>query len=208
MRPPHGSVVVDKGFWDERYSTSELVWTDQPNEFLVRETEGLTPGTALDLACGEGRNSIWLAEQGWSATGVDFSCVGLEKAKAFATQRGVSVAFEQRDATSWAPEHRYDLVALLYLQLPAQERRDALLRATDAVAEGGTLLVVAHDRENLEHGFGGPQSAEVLYSVQEVVEIAREAGLEIVTAEQARRSVATPDGEREAIDTVVRAWRP
>jgi SAM-dependent methyltransferase len=199
---------MDQQFWDERYSTSELVWTDRPNEFLVRETASLAPGTALDLACGEGRNAIWLAEQGWSVIGADFSSVGLEKANALAAQRGVSVAFEQHDATTWAPDGRFGLVAVFYLQLPLIERRDALLHATAAVAEGGTLLVVAHDRENLEHGVGGPQSPEVLYSVEEVVAIARDQGLEIVTAERVRRSVVTPDGDRKAIDTVVRAERP
>ena len=199
---------MDEQFWDERYSTDGLVWTDQANEYLVRETESLSPGTALDLACGEGRNAIWLAEHGWSVTGVDFSLVGLEKAEAFAAQRDVSVAFERHDATRWAPEQRYGLVAVFYLQLPPDERRSALLHATAAVAEGGTLLVVAHDRDNLEHGFGGPQSAEVLYSVEEVAALVKEAGLEIVTAEQAHRTVSTSDGKRVAIDTVVRANRP
>lgn len=199
---------MDQQAWDERYSTSELVWTDRPNEFLLRETASLAPGTALDLACGEGRNAIWLAEQGWSVVGVDFSSIGLQKANAFAAQRGVSVAFEQHDATTWIPDCQFGLVALFYLQLPPLERRDALLNATAAVAEGGTLLVVAHDEENLEHGVGGPQAPEVLYSVEEVVAIARDRGLEIITAERARRSVITPDGQREAIDTVVRAERP
>ena len=199
---------MDERFWDERYTTDDLVWTDRPNEFLVRETMSLPPGTALDLACGEGRNAIWLAEQGWSVVGADFSSVGLEKAKAFADQRGVWVAFEQHDATIWVPRQRYGLVAVFYLQLPPEERRSALLHAIAAVADGGSLLVVAHDRDNLERGFGGPQSAEVLYSVDEVVNLAEKAGFEIVTAEQARRIVSTPSGERVAIDTVVRAHRP
>jgi 2-polyprenyl-3-methyl-5-hydroxy-6-metoxy-1,4-benzoquinol methylase len=199
---------MDEEFWDERYSTSELIWTGLPNLFLVRETQGLDPSTALDLACGEGRNAVWLAEQGWSVTGADFSSVGLEKARALAAQRAVHIDFEQHDATSWEPDERFGLVVVLYLQLPLPQRREALLRAAGAVAAGGSLLVVAHDRENLEHGIGGPQSPEVLYSVNDVVEIAELSGLEIVTAEQARRAIAAPGGDREAIDTVVRARRP
>ena len=81
---------MDSREWDERYSGDELVWTSTPNQFLVAETVGLPAGQAVDLACGEGRNSIWLAEQGWEVTGVDFSPVGLAKAKRFADLWGVS----------------------------------------------------------------------------------------------------------------------
>jgi SAM-dependent methyltransferase len=199
---------MDERFWDERYSTSDLIWTAQPNVFLVRETADLSPGTVLDLACGEGRNAVWLAEHGWDATGVDYSSVGLKKAAALAEQREVDVAFERHDATTWMPERSFDLVAVLYLQLPPLERREAIGRALGAMPHGGSLLVVAHDRDNLEHGIGGPRSPEVVYSVDEVVEQASAAGFEIVTAEQARRMVTTPDGERDAIDTVARARCP
>lgn len=66
--------------WDERYTASELVWGAEPNRWVVRELAGLTPGRALDLAAGEGRNSIWLARQGWRVTGLDFSAAGLRRA--------------------------------------------------------------------------------------------------------------------------------
>ena len=71
---------VDREDWNSRYQGDELLWTERPNRFLVAEAEGLEPGRALDLACGEGRNAIWLAEQGWRATGVDFSQAAIEKA--------------------------------------------------------------------------------------------------------------------------------
>jgi SAM-dependent methyltransferase len=198
---------MDEKFWNERYSGTELIWTDRPNMFLVRETQDLSPGTVVDLACGEGRNAIWLAEQGWTATGIDFSAVGLEKGKALAVQRGVSVAFEQHDATTWKSDQKFDLVAMFYLQLPPPQRRTALEGGLSAVGEGGTFLLVAHDADNLEHGVGGPQDPETLYSVEEVVRAAEGAGFEIVTAEQARRPVQTQQGERDAIDTIVRAVR-
>jgi SAM-dependent methyltransferase len=198
---------MDEQAWDERYSGSELIWTAKPNMFLVREIEGLEPGTALDLACGEGRNSIWLAEHGWQVTGADFSAKGLEKGRALAAQRNVDVAFEQHDATTWEPTRSFDLVAVFYLQLPQPERTHALKNALAAVANGGTFLLVAHDMDNLERGHGGPPTSDVLYRVQEVVEMATEAGFVIETAEQAERPVATADGEQTAIDTVVRARR-
>jgi SAM-dependent methyltransferase len=198
---------MDARDWDDRYAARELIWTDRPNEFLVRETEHLTPTTALDLACGEGRNSIWLAEHGWSVTGADFSAVALSKARQFADERDVEVSFEQHDAVTWEPSIKFGLVAVLYLQLPSVQRATMLQHAIDAVADAGTFLVVAHDLENLTHGVGGPPSSDVLYRVAEVVELVTMAGFTVITAEQARREVATPEGSAEAIDTVVRAQR-
>ena len=85
MRP------VNRDDWNRRYEGAELVWTARPNRFLVAEAAGLVPGRALDLACGEGRNAVWLAEQGWQATGVDFSGVALGKAQLLAESRSVQV---------------------------------------------------------------------------------------------------------------------
>src|ERR1017187_9581599 len=89
--------------WDERYSGDELVWTSTPNQFLVAEAVGLRPGRAVDLACGEGRNSIWLAEQGWEVTGVDFSPVGLAKGRRLAELRNVEVAWAESAVDEWKP---------------------------------------------------------------------------------------------------------
>ena len=151
---------MDRHDWDERYQGESLVWSAEPNRFLVAELEGLTPGRALDVACGEGRNAIWLAEQGWTVTGVDFSEVGLDKARRLAAARGVSVTWELADVTDYAPvrEH-FDLVIVLYLHLTEGPRRVVFSRAAAAVAPGGTLLVVGHDSTNPEVGWGGPRRA-------------------------------------------------
>ena len=192
--------------WDERYSGDELVWTSTPNQFLVAEGVGLSAGRAVDLACGEGRNSIWLAEQGWEVTGVDFSPVGLKKAKRLADLWGVEVTWVESAVEDWTPPpNGYDLVAMLYLQLPQAARSAALSAAASAVAPGGTLLVVAHDVDNLTRGYGGPPNPDVLYRVSDVTEAAVEKGLTVERAKQAIRVVDTDDGPREAIDTVVRA---
>ncbi len=82
---------MEREEWDERYASHELLWHAEPNRFVVEEVGDLAPGTALDLACGEGRNAVWLAEQGWRATGVDFSAVALAKGRRMAEQRGVTV---------------------------------------------------------------------------------------------------------------------
>ena len=194
--------------WDQRYSGEGLVWTGSPNQFLVAEAVGLQAGRAVDLACGEGRNSIWLAEQGWEVTGVDFSPVGLAKAKGFADHRGVEATWVESAVEDWTPPPEgFDLVVVCYLQLPQPNRSEALAAAASAVAPGGTLLVIAHDIDNLARGYGGPPNPDVLYQVGDVTEAARHSGLTIERAEQAIRVVDTDDGPREAIDTVVRAKR-
>jgi SAM-dependent methyltransferase len=201
--------TVSSHQWDERYSGDELVWTCTPNQFLLAEVLGLRPGRAVDIACGEGRNSIWLAEHVWEVTGVDFSPVGLAKAKRLADLWGVTVTWIESAVEDWSPfQGGYDLVAMLYLQLPQPVRSAALGAAASAVAPGGTFILVAHDLENLTHGYGGPQDPDVLYRVSEVTEAAVNAGLSVERAEQAVRVVDTDEGPREAIDAVVRACRP
>jgi len=193
--------------WDERYAVDELVWTAEPNRFLVAEVEGLTPGRALDLACGEGRNAVWLAERGWAVTGVDFSTVGLDKARRLADARHVAVQWERADLTDYQPPAAgFELVIVMYLHLAEASRRIAFRRAAGAVAPGGTLLVVGHDITNPNEGWGGPKDTTVLYGPDDVV--ADVEGLDIVKAERVRRPVRTDDGERTAIDMLVRAIRP
>jgi SAM-dependent methyltransferase len=169
----------------------------------------LPPGRAVDLACGEGRNAVWLAEQGWEVTGVDFSPVGLAKAQRFAALWNVEATWVESAVEEWRPPPEgFDLVAVLYLQLPQPERSTALEVAASAVAPGGTFLVVAHDQENLIRGFGGPPNAEVLYNVVDVTEAAVGVGLTVERAEKVVRVVDTETGPRDAIDTLVRAKRP
>jgi SAM-dependent methyltransferase len=204
---------VDAAAWDARYATTELVWSVGPNAFVVDEVTGLRPGRALDLAGGEGRNALWLAEQGWDAELVEFSTVALDKAQHIARERGITVRTTLADVTDassgsaasgLAPA---DLVLVCYLQLPSAPLAVALRRAASLVAPGGTLLVIAHERDNLEHGHGGPPDAAYLPTVGDVLAAIDGEGLEVERAEQVRRPVDTPEGPREAIDLLVRARR-
>ena len=197
---------MDAADWDERYAGRELVWTDRANEFLVEFTRSLSPGRSLDLAGGEGRSSVWLAERGWDATCVDFSPVGLDKAANLAAARGVTVTTIEADATSWRCEDQFDLVVMLYLQLPEPGRTRALEAAVASVAPGGTLVVVAHDIENVTSGHGGPQDPSVCYQPDDVTMVLGD--LETIEAGRRIRVVSTPEGPAEAIDTVVVARRP
>ncbi|MGA7910688.1 MAG: class I SAM-dependent methyltransferase, partial [Candidatus Dormiibacterota bacterium] len=106
--------------WDQRYATTDLIWGAGPNRFLVAEVDGLSPGRALDLGCGEGRNAIWLAQRGWQVSGVDFSEAGLDKARHLAVERGVEVTWVRADLLDYQPDHgAFDLVIVMYIQLPA-----------------------------------------------------------------------------------------
>ncbi len=199
---------MEREDWDKRYEGDELLWHAEPNRFLVEATADLGPGTLLDVACGEGRNAIWLAEKGWRATGVDFSAVALRKAQRLAAARGVDVDWVEADVRAWQPSRAFDLVVLSYLQLPAPERRLVLEKYAGAVAGGGHLLVVGHDLANLTAGIGGPQDPEVLFTSDDVVSDIGGSGLLVERAEQVRRPVATDDGEIDALDVLVRAARP
>ena len=195
--------------WNNRYEGTELVWTIRPNRFLVAEVEGMKPGRALDLACGEGRHSIWLAGLDWDVRAVDFSDVAIAKGRELAERHAVQVEWEVADLNGYVPEpESADLVIVFYLQLPAEERTPILRRAASAVAPGGTFLLVAHHSLNLEHGHGGPKSADVLYSPEDVVADLGGSGLEIERAEAVERTVETTEGEHVAIDALVRAQRP
>jgi 2-polyprenyl-3-methyl-5-hydroxy-6-metoxy-1,4-benzoquinol methylase len=197
---------MDSTQWDERYSTSELIWTGQANQFVERHLADLPPGTAIDLGAGEGRNAVWLAQRGWTVTAVDFSRVGLDKALRLAAEHGVTITIERGDATTWTPNGPVDLVVLSYLQLPEAQQRIVVGHAASWLAPGGTIFVIAHDRSNVTDGYGGPPSADVCYTVSDTVDAL--GGLDVTTAEIAERRVDTPDGVRIALDTLVIARRP
>ena len=128
--------------WDAHYSVSERVWSGHPNGALVAEAEGLAPGRVLDVGCGEGADAVWLAQRGWQVTGLDVTEVALERARAAAADAGVAVEWVHGGVVEARPTG-YDLVSAMY---PAIPRSDAAVRALlDAVAVGGTLLVVHHD---------------------------------------------------------------
>ncbi len=203
------SAVKDSAYWNRRYAKRELVWTGKANGFLTAEVKDLPAGRALDLAAGEGRNAVWLAERGWQVRAVDFSDVAIGKARRLAEERAVAdrVDFQVADLRGYRPEAgAYDLVIVMYLQLPGHELAPILRTAAEAVAPGGTLVVVAHDSKNLTEGYGGPPQAEVLYTAEDVVATLG-GDLAIWKAERVERMVRTEEGTRVALDCLVRAAR-
>lgn len=191
--------------WDARYSQAGLLWSAKPNRFLVAEVSDLPPGRALDLACGEGQNAVWLAAGGWQVTGVDYSGVAIEKARDRAARERLTVDFVCADLVEYEPEPAaFDLVIVLYLHVPREERRLVLDRAAQALASGGTFLLVGHDLTNMTDGVGGPSDPSIHCTPEEIA--GELPGLRIEKAERVLRDV---DGEeRPAIDALVRASRP
>jgi SAM-dependent methyltransferase len=211
---------MDARAWDERYAASELVWSATPNQFVASELEALRPGRALDLAAGEGRNALWLAERGWQVTAVDFSLAGLDKGRTLQERhergRDLHVDWVHADVLGYdSGPVPYDLVVLAYLQLTDDERRTAVRRAFGALQVGGTFFLVAHDATNLTEGTGGPTSAEVLYTAEDVLADLDGERFDVERAERVERLVppADPvhthegDESRTAYDALVRLVR-
>ena len=205
---------MDADAWDQRYSASDLVWSREPNQFVAGELADLPPGAAVDLAAGEGRNAIWLASRGWSATAVDFSQVALDKGARLAEDLALDgeVTWVRADATTWQAPAAVDLVVMAYFQVPAEDRRRAVRNAAGMLRPGGTLLLVAHDTTNLTEGTGGPQDPAVLMSAEDVLDDLAGIDVEVVRAERVAREVSSADehgGEerRTAWDCLVRVVR-
>lgn len=174
----------DASFWDERYAGAERYWSAEPNQFVAGALSDLRPGTAVDLAAGEGRNAVWLASLGWTVTAVDFSAVAIERGRA----RSDAVTWLVGDVLDVPLPRPLDLVLVSYLHLPHDEMEAVVRRAYDALVPGGTFFLVCHDASNPQDGVGGPQDPAVLVDadqvtgwldgaeVQEAGRIARETG--------------------------------
>ncbi len=199
---------MDASTWDERYRETDLVWSAGPNSFVAAELADHPRGRALDLAAGEGRNALWLAEQGFEVEAVEFSPVAIEKGRRLAAHRGVSVTFTLGDLTAPLDLAPADVVLLAYLHLPRATEAEVLRRSAAWVATGCTWLLVAHARRNLEDGVGGPPDPELLPTPEEITGALQGTGLVIERAGEVTRSVEVEGEERTAIDVLVRAQRP
>ncbi|MGA7949579.1 MAG: class I SAM-dependent methyltransferase [Thiobacillaceae bacterium] len=154
-------------FWDQRYEQPGYLFGEAPNVFLQDQAGLLKPDwQALSLADGEGRNGIWLAEQGLKVHALDFSPVALEKARSWARQRGVHLRFDHADLLSWIwPEASYDLVVAIFIQFAGPVGRKLIfdgIRRT--LKPGGLLILQGYTPRQLDYKTGGPPTGENMYT--------------------------------------------
>jgi SAM-dependent methyltransferase len=200
---------MDAAQWDERYRSSDLVWGAEPNRFVRQMCERLPVGTAIDLACGEGRNALWLARLGWRVLGVDFSAAAIERARELSRQLGeeerLRASWRVQDVSAEPPRSSsYDLAIISYVHIGPAENRVLIDDGARSLKPGGRVVVVGHDRRNLLEGVGGPQDADRLYVPEDIAARLAAAGLDVEIAE----TVDRPTDDGIALDTLIRARRP
>ncbi|OSI35536.1 class I SAM-dependent methyltransferase [Neisseria dumasiana] len=175
--------------WDERYQTEEYVFGTEPNEFIARIRAYLpTQGNALDLATGEGRNGIFLAQLGLKTEGVDMSVRGLEKAEKLAQQKGVDFTTRMANITEMdmPPEH-YAVITSVFCHFSEPERTRTMQRIVHALQPGGLFAGVFYHPDQIAYGTGGPSDPALLGTLEEMQQAL--SGLEWLVAEHSVREM-------------------
>ena len=192
--------------WDERYASSERIWSGQPNHALTSEVSGLTPGRALDVGSGEGADAIWLAQRGWQVSAIDPSSVALERAQRAAAQAGVEVSWWLGQLVgSDLPLESFDLVSSFYV--PLMREHEPVERLISLVAPGGTLLIV-HHADFPQHAEAHGRDPEALAGPALAAEIlSTRRDWTLVVNERRERPMTGTAGGYEGDDYVVRATR-
>lgn len=152
--------------WNRRFATDHYLFGEAPNAYLLSQATHLLPGTALALADGEGRNGVWLAEQGLQVDGFDFSDRAIEKARALAKRRGVAVNWACCDwqTFDWRVSHYNNLVGIFFQFATPEERSALFARMDDSLKPGGTLVIQGYTARQLDFNTGGPGKLEHMYS--------------------------------------------
>ena len=202
----------DAAFWDERYASSPTLWSGHVNAVIRDETEGLAPGSAMDVGCGEGGDALWLAERGWRVLGVDVSPVAVERAAARAAELGLTgrAVFEVRDLLAWTPPPAtYDLVTAAFIHLPTGDRRPVYAGLAAAVAVGGTLVLAAHHPSDIGV-VPRPPMPDLFFTAEQLAAdlVAGPGEWDVEVVEARPRPATHPEGHDVTVhDTVLRARR-
>jgi SAM-dependent methyltransferase len=195
----------DHASWEERYRDAPALWSGRVNPPLAAEAADLAPGRALDVGCGEGADTLWLAARGWQATGLDWSQTALDRAAVHAAEAGLTgrVTWLRADIAAWQPPvAAFDLVTVHFLHPEAPLRHELVPRLAAAVAPGGTLLWVGHGYDEQRAAvWGGDRFA----TAEEVAADLDPREWEVLVAGPRPRP-AGEDGHQDA-DEVVRARR-
>jgi SAM-dependent methyltransferase len=196
--------VVDAQGWDRRYAAEERVFSAEPNPIVEQVLVGLPPGRALDLAAGEGRHALWLAERGWRVTAVDFSTVGLEKGRGEAERLGLSVDWVLEDAYRYEPPREsFELVLIAYFHPRPADRERVFASAVDALVAGGHLLVAGRHVDDIGRDGGrGPSNPDLRYRPEELRD-SLPPSLNVERCESVRRVTTAGGGEPVEVTDVV-----
>ncbi len=204
-----GSDLFEPPGWEERYDGPTQVWSGSPNPQLVAEASRLTPGTALDVGCGEGGDVVWLAQQGWQVTGADFSANGLARAARHAEEAGVATACDwwQVDARTFTADGRsFDLVTTHFLHPPDGGMVEVIRRLATAVAPGGHLLVVGHAPSDAHARHAGASERRAMFLAADLLPGLPD-GFEALVVEQRPRTVTRDGATVDIADSTLLARR-
>lgn len=156
-----------QAFWDQRFAEPGYIFGTAPNAFLEAQAGLILPGMrVLDVACGEGRNGVWLAQRGCRVDGVDISPLALQKAARLAEEHGVDMRLERADIRQWEwKPDTYDAIICIFIQFAAPAERDRLFEGFLATLKsGGLVLLQGYTPRQLEYGTGGPRDLAHLYT--------------------------------------------
>lgn len=199
---------MDSTYWDDKYSTKDYVYTKLENRFVVEYCHDLEGKTAIDLAGGEGRNSVYLAKRGWQVENIDFSQVALDKFLKFAEAEQVldNCTATCSSALDFNPKTTpVDLGVIAYLQINQTDLKTAILRLVSNLKPGGHLFGVWHSRDNLTGGFGGPRDPEVLPDIATITEALKGTKLEIKVLMNRDGQIQTREGLKPSVTLVLLA---
>lgn len=205
--------LIPAEYWNQKYRIDEWLYTKVENRFVKELCAELTPGTAIDLAGGEGRNSMWLAKRGWTVENVDFSAVALKKFRRWVREESVhEPALANRCLTTKADARGFksklapaDLGVIAYLQIDQYELAAAIGGLVGKLKPGATLVGVWHSLDNLAGGFGGPRDPNVLPSVDRICAILSGLNVDIELLENREGQIQTKEGLKPSITLVLQA---
>jgi len=159
----------DSKFWDERFSTDEYIYGTEPNKFFREQLDKLPPGKILLLGEGEGRNAVYAAKSGWLVHAVDYSKVAKHKALNLAKYSGATIKYDVQEIQNYFPyKNFYDAAAIIFFHLNSLERKMLHHKLIDALAPEGIVIFEVYEKDQLGKTSGGPQSSEMLYSLDEI----------------------------------------
>jgi SAM-dependent methyltransferase len=157
--------------WNDRYSTEDYFFGKEPNDFFKEEVDKLTPGRALFLGDGEGRNSVYCASLGWKVDAVDISDIGKDKADKLAKENKVELNYQVTDALQYDyPPNTYDAIVIIYFHVDNELREKFSEKIIRSLKPNGTIILLVYEEDHIKNGNGGPSNPDLLYTLSSIAE--------------------------------------